>query len=241
MIRMLPVLLCLGLTSLLSGCDADTDVREMKPAAIAGGEKQNRPVSSTDTLFAKEITKQQCELLTASMVAELAGVDPSALKQRNVAGMCIYSWDGGRASLGFLRTRDTVEFARSSFENSYRNQTGEDVAQSMAKIDAGIEQRKAEGKMDVDPEQAKKVTGAMSNLFSGGMQFEDIGGLGDAASFEITRTESQIGGTTYVSYANSLNVLVSNLKFTVSFNRDGEPKLYRDENMALAEAVLKKL
>jgi hypothetical protein len=227
--------------SLLLGCGSDSNGAEAKLVANAGAVDEKHPAASSSTLFAREITKQHCDLLTPDMVAELAGVDSSTLKQRNVAGMCIYSWDGGQASLGHLRTRDSVEFARSSFENSYRNQTGEDVAQSMAKIDAGIEKSKAEGKTDVDPEQAKMVTGAMSNLFSGGLQFEDIAGLGDAASFEITRTESQIGGTTFVSYANSLNVLVSNLKFTVSFNRDGEPKLYRDENVALAEAVLQKL
>ncbi len=238
MMRTILVLLFMGL---LVDCNGDSNATEAKSVATAGAVDENPPTTSAGTLFTREITKQPCELLTPGAVAEVAGVDPSILKQRVIVGICSYSWDGGKASLGHLRTRKTVEFARSSFENSYSNQTGEEVAENLGVIDDEIEKQKAGGKTDVDPARAKMVTGAMSNLLAGGMQFEGIAGLGDAARFETTRSENQIAGETFVSYANALNVLVRNLKFTVSFNLKGEPRLYRDENVALAEAVLKNL
>lgn len=227
--------------SLLLGCDGDGNGAEVKTAVKTAVVNDKRPAASAGTLFGKEIARQPCDLLTLNAVAAVAGVDSSALEQSAMASMCLYSWDGGQAHLSNLRTSKKVEFARERFENSYRNQTGEEVAQSMAKIDAEIEKQKDEGKTEVDPQQAKVITGAMSGMLSGGLQYEDIPGLGDIARFEITRTETQFGGKTFVSYANALNVLTGNLKFTVSFSRDGEPKLYREESVALAEAVLKKL
>jgi hypothetical protein len=241
MIRIILIILYMSSMSFLLACDGGGNGAEVKTAAKAGAVDEQRPVSSSDTLYDQEITRQSCDFLTPNAVAAVAGVNPSTLDQSAMASMCFYSWDGGQAHLSNLRTSKKVEFARESFENSYRNQTGEEVAQSMAKIDAELEKQKDEGKTEVDPQQAKVVTGAMSEMLSGGLQYEDIPGLGDIARFEITRTETQFGGNTFVSYANALNVLTGNLKFTVSFSRDGEPKLYRDESIALAEAVLEKL
>ena len=144
--RTIWVLLCMSLMSLLPGCDSGGDGTEAEPVAKAAGAiDEKRPVASVGTLFAKEITKQPCDLLTPDAVAELAGVDSSALEQRNVAGMCRYSWDGGEASLAHLSTSATVEFARRNFENAYGNQTGEEVAKSMGVIDDEVEKQKAGG------------------------------------------------------------------------------------------------
>lgn len=239
--RTIRILLCMSLMSFLLACDSSGNGAETNAVGKSGGVEEKGPAAYSSKLFDREITKKPCDLLTPDTVAELAGVDSSALEQRNIAGMCRYSWDGGEASLAHLSTSATIEFARRNFENAYGNQTGEEVAKSMGVIDDELEKQKAEGKTDVDPEQAKLVSGAMNNLLSGGFQFEDVAGLGDVARFDVTRSEMQILGKTMVFYANSLNVLVRNLKFTVSFNREGEPKLYRDENVALAEAVLKKL
>ncbi len=241
MIRTILIVLYMSLVSFLPGCNGDGNGAEVKTVAKARVVNEKPPTASAGTLFAKEIARQPCDLLTPNAVATVAGVDPSALEQSAMASMCLYSWEGGQAHLGNLRTSKNIEFARERFENSYRNQTGQEVVQSMAKIDAELEKQQDEGKTDVDPQQAKVITGALSGMLSGGLQYEDIPGLGDIARFEITRTESQFGGKTFVSYANALNVLTGNLKFTVSFSHDGEPKLYRDESIALAEAVLEKL
>ena len=227
--------------SILPGCNGDGSGEGVATAVEAGTVKEKHPASSADVLFGKEITSKPCDILPPDEFAGVAGVDPSALEQRAMASMCLYSWEGGQASVGLLRVSKTVEAARARFEKSYRNQTREDVAQSMTEINAQIKKQVDKGETEVDPQNAKVVTGAMSDLFSGGMQYEDIPGLGEIARFEVTRTETQYGDQTFVSYANTLNVLTGNLKFTVSFSRDGEPKLYRDENVALAEAVLRKL
>jgi len=239
--RTILMVLSICFLSFLTGCGDDSSSAEENSAVKTGVVKEKPPASSVRTLFEREITKRSCDFLSAEAVARVAGIDSSALEQRSISSMCLYSWEGGQASLGHLRTSKTVEFARSSFENSYKHQTGEEVAQHMAKIDAEIGKQADEGKTDVNPQTAKQVTGAISGMLSGGFQYEDIPGLGDIARFEITRTENQLGGKTFVSYANNLNVLTGNLKFTVSFNRKGEPKLYRDENVALAEDVLGKL
>jgi len=234
-------LFCIFLTILLTACGSGSEESDANTPAQSNAGGDQKTASSSSKLFDRDIRKQVCELLTADMVAEVSGVDPSLLEQLNTAGMCIYSWDEGQASLGHLRTSDTAEWARDSFENSYRNKTGEEVKADMDKIQSELEKKNTEGTTDVDPEKAKTVTGAMSSAFAGGFQYENIDGLGDAASFEVTRTEMAIGGHTIVSYANSLNVLVGNLKFTVGYNLEGEPQLYRDENAALAKAVIEKL
>ena len=41
-----------------------------------------------------------------------------------------------------------------------------------------------------------------------------------------------------MSYANKLTVLTGNLSFDVTFVLDGDAKMYKDENVALARAVL---
>jgi hypothetical protein len=46
------------------------------------------------------------------------------------------------------------------------NQSGKDVAQSMAEFDDELETQKDEGKTEVDPQHAKVVTGAMSESLS---------------------------------------------------------------------------
>jgi len=239
--RIILIVLYVGSLTLLTACGENGNDAEAKAESKPGSANKEQAASSTGKLFDREITKQPCDLLTPDAVAVVAGVEASAIEQRKMASMCLFSWEDGNASIGLLRTDKTVEAARKRFENSYANQSGEEVAEAAAQINARIEKQKDEGKTDVNPEHAKAVTGAFSDRFSEGFQFEDIPGLGDISRFEITKTETELGGKTLVSYANSLNVLTGNLKFTVSFSRDGEPKLYRDESIALAEAALRSL
>jgi hypothetical protein len=68
-----------------------------------------------------------------------------------------------------------------------------------------------------------------------------VAGLGDMAAYETTRHETKIGDRSFVSYANKLDVLTGNLTFDVSFALDGngsDAKMYRDEAVGLARAVL---
>lgn len=235
------MILFAGLAVFFTGCggdDGNGGTQQAGPSAVAYGKA---PATSAGKLHDRELTGRTCELLTPEAVAAVAGVDASSLEQRAVTSMCVYSWDGGQASLGMLSVEKTAEAARDRFDNTYRSMTGEEVAQTMGEINAGLDRKADAGDTDVDPQKARQVTGAMGSAFAGGLQFEDVPGVGDLARFETTKTEVKLGGNTFVAYANSLNVLAGNLKFKVSFNRDGEPRLYRDESVALAAAVIDKL
>ena len=245
--RIILNVLCICLAALLTACGGDDTASQTgtaSQAADAGAERatksNDQPVKQSGRLFDKKNLKP-CELLDADSVAAVAGVDVASVEQMEMASMCLYSWEGGSASMGMIRVSKTVESARSSFENSYRSMSRQEVAEGMAKINEQIEKKSEAGETDVDPEAAKTVTGAMAGAFAGGLQFEDIEGLGDLARFETTRSEVKVGTMTIVSYANSMNVLVGNMKFTVTFNRDEEVRLYRDENIDLARAVLERL
>lgn len=230
-----------GLIFLLPACDAGSSDTPSGTTARIEAIDGGHSAKPAGRLFDREITKQSCDLLTIDSVAKVAGAPVSEITQRKMSSMCMYDWETGQASIGHLRTSETAASARDLFENSYANQSGEEVADKMAAIGAEVEKQKNAGKTDVDTEHAKAVTGAMGGAFAGGLQYEDVPGLGDAARYETTKTETSFGGKTFVSYANSLHVLTGNLKFTVSFNLEGEPKMYRDEAVALAEAILKSL
>ena len=230
-----------GLIVLLPGCDAGSSDTSSTTIAKTEANDSGHAAIPAGRLFEKEITKQSCELLTTDAVASVAKTPASTITQRKMSGMCMYTWESGQASIGHLRVSRTAEAARDSFETSYANQSGEEVADKMEAINAEIAKQKDAGETDVDPEHAKAVTGAIGSAFAGGFQYEEVPGLGDAARFETTKTETSFGGKTFVSYANTLHVLTGNLKFTVSFNLEGEPEMYRDEAVALAEAILKSL
>jgi hypothetical protein len=228
--------------TLIAACDGRGSATKGEDKAISGPANTDQSgASGTGKLYDNKITKQPCDLLTAEAVAVVAGVKASAIEQRKMASICLFTWEGGQASIGLLRSDKTVAAARTRFEKSYAGQSGEEVAEAAAQINAQIQKQEDEGKTDGDQQHAKLVTNALSETFSGGFQFEDIPGLGDISRFETTGTETEFGGKTFVSYANSLHVLTGNLKFTVSFSRDGEPQLYKNECVALARAALRSL
>lgn len=246
--RKILIIFCTILTGLLVACGGDDPGPSSESNSPDTGSDSNavadsepKAKSSSARKFTKNEFKNLCDILDPVSVSRVAGVDDAVLEQMKMSSMCIYSWDGGQANFGMIRIGKNSKSARTSFENSYKNMSGEEVAEGMAAIGKQVEKQSSEGKTDVKPGQAKAVTGAMAGAFAGGLQYEDIDGLGDVARFETTRSEVKFGGRTIVSYANSLNVLVGNLKFTVSFSLDEENKHYRDENIALARAVIENL
>ena len=237
-----------GLFVLLLGCDADSSV-DSNTSSNTSGQAKGQATSqakapaaaSSGKMYAKEITKKPCDWLSVDAVATVAGVAASAVSQQKISSICNFKWDSGGAFLGQMRVSKSLDSARSSFETSYVNQSAEQVADSLAQMSDGIKKKSEAGETDVNPESVKVVTNAMSGAFSGGFKYEEVSGLGDMAFYETTRSENAIAGQTFVSYANTLHVLVGNLKFTVTFNRDGDPKMYKDETIALARDVLKTL
>ncbi|MCA9660596.1 MAG: hypothetical protein KC486_19805 [Myxococcales bacterium] len=254
MIRRLATLALLALLAplALAGCGDKSAATgagdEAEAGAEAAGEGAAAAVegaAASAKIFDEELRKKPCELLTKAMVAKVAGVGEDALEVREISGMCLYEWEAGNASLGFVRVKKSAEMAATYFANAHMDMSGEEVAAAFDKIGdeakKKLEEDAEDGEAKAAPEHVKPVTKAMGGAFAGGMQFEAVDGLGDAAFYEKTRTETELAGKKFVSYANKLDVLVGNMSFGVTFSLNDEPdaaKMYKDENVALARAVV---
>ena len=73
-----------------------------------------------------------------------------------------------------------------------------------------------------------------------GITFESVDAVGDAAAYETTKHTNKIANTIIVNYANKIDVLTGDLRFSLSFERhDGhDGQMYKAEAIALAQAVL---
>lgn len=232
----------LGLSLLIIACGG-------ADSGGAGGSSSDSPTpaAASAASYDEALAGDPCALLTPAMVAAVAGVPESQLEQRamKTGNMCIYSWDGGNASIAFVKVHDSADKARSRFESEHQSMTGEEVSAAMAEIGKRtkekLEEDAAAGEDVPDPEQVEPVTGAMAEALDGGISFEPVTGVGDLAAYETTRHETRLGGQVFVSYANKLDVLTGNLTFDITFALDDEPgeaKMYRNEAIALARAVL---
>ncbi len=162
-----------------------------------------------------------------------------------MSSMCIYSWEGGKANIAFVRVFDDAEKAGVRFANAHKNMSGAEVKEAMQQIGEqakrNLDQKAEAGEEVPDKNQVDTVVGGMGSSMGGGIQFEVVEGLGDQAAFDVTRHETKIGDQVLVSHANKLDVLIGNLSFTVSYSLDRGPEgssISKDENVALARAVL---
>lgn len=219
---------------------------EAKAAAESAGAEVEKSVAEATAAVAKvfpdDFGKKPCEVLTPSMVAKVAKVSAEGVTSKEMMGMCLYEWEGGNANIGFIRVRATAEDAKQRWESAHKNMSPEEVKAAFEKIGDAAEKKLEEdakqGEAKADPKHAKPVLGAMAGGLSGGIQWERVEGLGDAAAFEPTRHENKIMDQTIVSYANKMDVLVANISFSVGYSLDGEAKLYKDEGGALAREVI---
>jgi hypothetical protein len=230
--------LCIFLAGLFTGCGNQESATNMGEAQASAGSSDPAPVVSSGHMFDQQISKQACDLLTPEVMAKMVRLEPAALEQKNIAGMCLYTWEGGQAHLGSLRTNKSIEAARRGFENSYRTQSAEQAKKDFDAISAKLKTQSAAAEAGVDPAAVEQLGDAFGDAMAGGFQFVAVEGLGDAASFNATRTDTEYGGNTFVSYANNLSVLVGNLHYTVGFALDGEPQMYPEQCEALARIVL---
>ena len=229
---------CLLFLSL--SCDKSTD------ATSADSATSSAPVSAAK-LYDEDLKEEPCTLLTAKMVAAVAGVPADQVEQREISRMCLYSWEGGNTGIAFIEVYETAEKAIARFERSHQSMTGAQVQAAMSEIGKAAEEKLAEdakaGEDVPSPDHVAPVVGAMAASMGGGITFEAIEGLGDRAAFETTRHETKIEilDRTIVSYANKIDVLTGNLGFDISYSLDtngGEAKILRDECIAVARAVL---
>lgn len=250
-------ILSLVLTS-MAGCDGDGKPADDPKAAEAkagdveaGAEAKadGEPEAVADgPRFDKDTRKDPCALLKAEQVAKAAGVEVAALKNRTIAGMCMYDWGkDGTAVLGHITVAKTPEAARSQFENAYRSMTGEEIAAQMkvvgekAKEKLEADAKEAGTKPAADPDAVEPVAGVMGKMLADGFQYEPVEGVGDAAVWDATKRDQVIAGHRIVSYGNELKVLVSNMYFTLQFRAGPGDQDYREPAIALAKQVVAEL
>jgi hypothetical protein len=210
-------------TSLLivtaAGCDGGKTEEKDGAAVKDGGEAKADTKAATTAgtngegaaggggkVFPKDQHKKACEMLTADMVATQLGVEAGALEQMKVGG-CLYSWtkeDRSElvdASIMGIFAMDDADRARKRFEDLTKSRTAKEMQEEVEAMKAA-----AKGDATIDTaakaEQVEAVAGMLGDLVpEGGLQFEDVPGIGDAARVNV--------------HDGSLVVLLGNMTFDV--------------------------
>lgn len=79
-----------------------------------------------EPVYDESAAADHCAVLTTNDVAEVAGVEVSAVDTRAVSG-CLHSWVGGSLWLGGVRVHDSVESAQRSFARYTADATAGDI------------------------------------------------------------------------------------------------------------------
>ncbi len=168
-----------------------------------------------------------CTMLTAEMVAVVAKVAFEDLNQKSGKSRCLYTWQGGTAGIGFIKTAKSATDARARFENDHKSMTAAEVGAAMDKL------TEKAGKGEAVAAGATKSMGA-------GITFESVDAVGDAAAYETTKHTNKIANAVIENYANRIDVLTGDLRFSLSFKRHAghAGKMYKAEAIALAQAVV---
>ncbi len=228
-----------------SACKGDGEKSSAEGAVIAkGGEGSSQ---ASGKLYEKGMGKKACEMLTPEMVAKIAKVPVGQIEQQAVSSFCLYSWDGGKASMMHVRVYKDLDQASSRFANAYSNKSGAEISKQVAAM-GDVAAAKAVAGKDVASsakgQTAKVVTSALTNSMASGMTYDSVPNLGDAAMYETTRHATTVAKTDVVSYANQMQLLTGNLKFSLSYSlnaKDGQGAMYKDEAIALTKLVLEQL
>jgi hypothetical protein len=192
-------LLCVGLST---GCDK-SDGSAAKSNAGATGADESAVESAEGDLFEESFVDKPCDLLTPKMVANTFGVPEDEIKQRESRRSCKYDWqDDSRRLEAFLtqiRLFETEKEAADRFDKATTSMTGKEVAQAM-----GHAVEDAKKKEEIDSKDKEKAADHLADVVTpeGGINFEDIEGIGDQARANTT--------------AGSIVIRVDNLNFEVS-------------------------
>lgn len=187
------VLLAGGLVvsaGVLGGCDKP-DSSERSAGGVEGERAEG---GEQGARFGASIQQEQCELLTAEMVAEIFEVSADRLEQEQVSPgyPCVYSWeDEGReltAELGQIEVRDSAEDAADWFGQMTQDLSEEEVKEVMGEIVAEAEER---GELESEEQKAAALE-VGEGLGSGGFSFEKVEGLGDEAVFDVKSAQIRV-------------------------------------------------
>lgn len=210
--------------------------------------------SASAVLFDEDLEDEPCAALTPAMISQVVGVPEADLEQRDMMGRCMYSWEGGQASIGSLDVYESAERAQQRFEQTYRRLTPEEREQAAAAMREQLERRREAG--EITEEQAR-MAGGLADVAGGVAQttdYEPVPGVGDQAVYDGTVRTMQTGMLGDVTVAeSSLHLRLGNLVTTVQADlfepggdmdarRAGPPPEVRQQNrettIALARAVL---
>ena len=95
------------------------------------GESSGEQTAEADDArrFRPRLESDPCDMLSAGMVATVAGVEADTLLASNpMRDMCRYDWTDGKASVGFIRISQNAGTARRHFEAAYSNEGREKKA-----------------------------------------------------------------------------------------------------------------
>lgn len=219
----------------------------------------DRADASTSTvgsaLFDESIEDEPCTVLTPALLSEVVGVPAADLEQREMMGVCAYSWEGGEASLGRLAVHESAGQAQQRFEQTYRQITPEERERAAEAMRESLERRREAG--ELTDEQAR-MAGGLADMAGGVAQtteYEPVSDIGDQAVYDGTVRTIQTGTLGDMKVAeSSLHLRLGNLVTTVRADlyeppgddldviRAGPPPEARQQNrettIALARAVL---
>lgn len=224
-------------------------------ATESGDPAGNRAdASSSSALFGEDLEEEPCAVLTPEILSEVVGVPAADLEQRAMMGRCMYSWEGGQASLGSLDVYESAERAQQRFEQTYRQITPEERERGAVAMREELERRREAGELT---EEQARMAGGLADMAGGMAQttdYEPVSDVGDQAVYDGTVRTIQTGTLGDVTVAeSSLYLRLGNLVTTVRADlyesggdldarRAGPPPEVRQQNrettVALARAVL---
>lgn len=111
-----------------AGADEKTDEKTEEKAEQEADEKGTE-AADAERRFRPRLKSDPCDMLSAEMVATVAGVPADTLLASNpMRDMCRYDWTDSKASVGFIRISQNAGTARRHFEAAYSNEGREKKA-----------------------------------------------------------------------------------------------------------------
>ncbi|CAN5538641.1 hypothetical protein BH23BAC4_BH23BAC4_17630 [soil metagenome] len=184
----------------------------------AQADESSAAPETSSIVFDEAMKDRACELLTAEMVADVAGVPVEELSQfAPWSSLCEYSWgSGNQIRLSGITVHDESATARNRFEAAYSEYTAEEMDGGRQAMNAELDRQSAAGEIDgAAAEQASGLGGMFADI-AASTKYDRIDGVGDLAVYDgtVRNMNMPIIGEIVVSESQAY-VLLGNLNFSV--------------------------
>jgi len=175
-------------------------------------------VSSSIHFNEGSIKDSACEILTAEMVADAAGVPVGDITQFSPwASLCEYSWDPqNKITLSGISVAADAQTAHNHFDAAYSEYTTEQMAEGQQALDSELQRQAATGEI---PSGDAAAAAGLAGLFAGmaaSTSYDQVSGIGDRAVYDGTvRTMSMPVIGEIVTAESKAYVLLGNLSFSL--------------------------